>query len=150
MIAKHCPGKPKGKPVGNRPPLNMLGDTKHVQSAHEHEHLPEKPEGKPGFNRPSRNMLADTLVIHVQARQTQYKGHGKHEAGCTQTKQEYHPKKDIDEMARASGLKGGWSCQSSQHAWYRAQQHEHRTHEKPATCQGPPRRGDQRKACEPR
>ena len=111
----------------------MLGDAEHVQSAPEHDHLPEKPKGKPSFNRPPLNMLGDTLVIRTHAGLTQYKSHGKRDAGCTQTKQKYHPKKDIGEMARASGLKGGWSCQSSQHAWYRAQQHEHHAQEKPAT-----------------
>ena len=55
--------KPEGKPVSNRPPQNMLGDTKHVKSAHEQEHFPEKPEGKPVLNRPPLNMLGDTLVI---------------------------------------------------------------------------------------
>ena len=61
MIAKHCPVKPKVKPIFNRPPLNMLGDNEHVQSAHEHEHFPGKPERKPVFNRAPLNMLGDTL-----------------------------------------------------------------------------------------
>ena len=63
MIAKHCPVKPEVKPVLNRPPLNMLGDTKHIKSAQEHEHFPEKPEGKPVLNRPPLNMLGDNLEI---------------------------------------------------------------------------------------
>ena len=63
MIVKHCPVKPKVKPVFNRPPLNMPGDTKHVKSAPEHEHFSEKSEEKPVLNRPPLNMLGDTLVI---------------------------------------------------------------------------------------
>ena len=63
MIVKHCPVKPKVKPLFNRPPLNLLGDTEHATTAHEHEHFPEKLEGKPILNRPLLNMLGDTLVI---------------------------------------------------------------------------------------
>ena len=63
MITKHCPVKPKVKPVFNRPLLSMLSDTKHEKSAHGQEHFPEKPKGKPMLNRPPLNMLGDTLVI---------------------------------------------------------------------------------------
>ena len=47
MITKHCLVKPEVKPAFNRPLLDMHGDTKQVESAHEQEHVPEKPEGKP-------------------------------------------------------------------------------------------------------
>ena len=55
--------KPEVKPVLNRPTLNMLGDTEHINNVHEHEHFPEKPKQKPSLNRPPLNMLANTLVI---------------------------------------------------------------------------------------
>ena len=59
-----------------------------------------KQEGK-------RQQLKSCSTCHAHARPTQYKGHGKHNAECTQTKQKYHPKRDIDKMARTSVLKGG-------------------------------------------
>ena len=59
-----------------------------------------KQEGK-------RQQLKSCGTRRAHARPTEYKGHGKGDAECTQTKQKDHSKKDIDEMAKTSGLKGG-------------------------------------------
>ena len=59
-----------------------------------------KQEGK-------RQQLKSCGTHRAHARPTEYKGHGKGDAECTQTKQKDHPEKDINEMAKTSGLKGG-------------------------------------------